>query len=312
MRPEEHLWVEKYRPNTIAECALPESMKNFFSAMVQKGNIQNLMLIGGAGMGKTTISKALCNELHMDTLVLNCSENGNIDTIRTQVREFASTVSLMGGTKCVIFDEADGLTATSMNALRNFIEEFSNNCRFIFTANFGNKIIEPLKSRTVQVDFSFSKDEKFEVLQQFDRRVKEILSLEGITYDQKVLAQAIMQYFPDMRKCLNKLQQLTISGTLDASAMKAVSTDVVREIYGHLKAKRFTELRKWAATNPDIDFASLARMLYNEVDDYVSESSIPQFILHTSKYQVDDSMAADKEINLVSYFIELMVDVEFR
>lgn len=312
MQKEEFLWVEKYRPNTIAECALPNRMKTFLSDMVKKGEITNLMMIGGPGCGKTTSAKALCNELHMDTLVLNCSENGNIDTIRTQVREFASTVSLMGGTKCVIFDESDGLTNASQQALRNFIEEFSNNCRFIFTANFGNKIIEPLKSRTAQVDFSFTKEEKFEILKQFDKRVKEILQAEGIEFDPKVLVQVIVRYFPDMRKCLNELQRLTMSGSLDADAMKAVSNDIVREIFGFLKDKKFTDLRKWIAVNPDLDFPTLSKMMWGAVDEFVVDSSIPQFLLHTNQYQVNDSMVADKEINLMAYLTELMVDVEFR
>ena len=309
---EQHLWVERYRPKKIADCALPKRLKDYFQSMVDAGNIEHLMMCGSPGVGKTACSKALCNELNMDTLVINCSENGNIDTLRTTIRDFASTISLMGNTKCVILDECDGMSQTAMQGLRNFIEEFSANCRFIFTANYANKIIDPLKSRTVQVDFSLTKEEKLEVLKQFDARVKAILEENHIVYDPKVLAQLIINYFPDMRKCLNELQHLTRGGELDASKMKMLSGDTIREIYGFIKEKKFSEMRKWVALNPDIDFAMLSKMMWSHVDEYVKPDAIPQFLLFINKYQVSDSMVADKEINLAAFLTECMIDVEMR
>lgn len=309
---EQHLWVERYRPKTIKDCALPKRLKDYFQSMVDSGNIEHLMCCGSAGVGKTSVARALCNELNMDTLIINCSENGNIDTLRTTIRDFASTISLISNTKCVILDECDGLTQAAMQGLRNFIEEFSANCRFIFTANYANKIIDPLKSRTVQVDFSLTKEEKLEVLKQFDARVKSILDENKIIYDPKVLAQLIIKYFPDMRKCLNELQHLTRGGELDASKMKLLSGDTIKEIYRFIKENKFSEMRKWVSMNPDIDFAMLSKMMWSHVDEYVKPDSIPQFLLFINKYQVSDAMVADKEINLAAFLTECMIDVEMR
>lgn len=311
--PESFLWVEKYRPRRVRDCILTDKVHRQLQPMLDKHELQNLMCIGGPGCGKTTLSKALCEELGIDYLVINCSENGNIDSIRTTVRTFASSVSLMGGFKCVIFDEADGLTSAAQQALRNFIEEFSNNCRFIFTANFGNKIIEPLKSRTVNVDMSMTKDEKMKLIVQFDARVKEILKEEGIEeYDKKVLATLIAKFFPDFRRALGALQNLTMSGSLDASAMSSVSADVVADVFKFLKAKDFTSMRKWVAENPDNDLPVLARMMWQRVDAYVESDSIPQFVLHLNQYQLNHASVIDKEINLVAMLTELMVDIRYK
>lgn len=311
--PESFLWVEKYRPKKISDCILTDKVRRQLQPMLDKHELSNLMFIGGPGCGKTTCSKALCEELGIDYLVINCSENGNIDSIRTTVRTFASSVSLMGGFKCVIFDEADGLTAAAQQALRNFIEEFSNNCRFIFTANFGNKIIEPLKSRTVNVDMSMTKDEKMKIIVQFDARVKDILKEEGIEeYDKKVLATLIAKFFPDFRRALGALQNLTMGGTLDASAMSSVSADVVADVFKFLKAKDFTSMRKWVAENPDNDLPVLARMMWQRVDAYVESDSIPQFVLHLNQYQLNHASVIDKEINLVAMLTELMVDIRYK
>ena len=311
-RPDEFLWVEKYRPQTINDCILPQRLKDTLNEMVAKGEIQNIMAIGGAGQGKTTIARALCNELQADFIVINCSENGNIDTLRTDIRQFASSISLTDSPKCVILDEADGLTNFSQNGLRNFIEEFSNNCRFIFTANFGNKIIEPLKSRTVQIDTSLTKEEKVEVIQALDKRLQHILQLEGIEYDVNVLTQLVIKFFPDMRKILNELQRYTMGGKLEADVMKLVSADTVAEIYAMLKGKKFTELRKWVATNPDTDLPALGRMLYNACDTYVKPDSIPMLILYINQYQINATMVADREVNMMAFLVELMGDLEFR
>ena len=306
------LWVEKYRPQNIEECIMPERYKTYFKQLIEKGEIQNLSLFGGAGTGKTTIAKVLCYHLDSDFIVINCSENGNIDTLRTKIRNFASSISLNGGVKCVILDEADGLTATTQQALRNFIEEFSNNCRFVFTANFANKIIEPLKSRTVTVDFVIKKDERKEVIVQWDKRVKEILKLEGVDYDSKVLATVIMKYFPDMRKTLNELQRYSVTGTLTTSVMNAMGDQAITDLVDLLKAKKFTEVRKWVVENSSNEFSTLARALWDHVDQHVDPSSIPQLVLHINNYDYKSSFVVDKEVHTVAFLTELMADIKFK
>ena len=306
------LWVEKYRPTKISDCILPKRIGEFAQAMIDKGEIQNLMLVGGAGTGKTTLARALCNQLDMDYIIINCSENGNIDTLRTTIRDFASTVSLMGGVKAVILDEADGLTSATQQALRNFIEEFSANCRFIFTANFESKIIDPLKSRTVYLNMSLTKQEKLPCIKAFDDRVKQILDFEGIKYDSKVLTQLLIKHFPDFRKTLNELQKLTIRGELSPEAMAMVTVNMVGEIYEMLKGKKFSEMRKWVAENPDCDFPMISRLLWNAVDNHVDADSIPQFLLHYNQYQINHGIVVDREVNLVAFLLELMVDVKFK
>nr|DAP27892.1 MAG TPA: DNA polymerase accessory protein sliding clamp [Caudoviricetes sp.] len=311
--PEQFLWVEKYRPRTIADTIMPERVRKQLQPLVDSKSLTNLMMVGIQGCGKTSTARALCEELGIDYILINCSENGNIDTIRTTVRNFASTMSLMGDFKCVIFDEADHLTNLSQAALRGFIEEFSNNCRFIFTANFGNKIIEPLKSRTVQVDLSFTKEEKKAMIIAFDKRVKEILKIEGIEeYDSKVLAQLIVKHFPDFRRILNILQNITQTGKLDASAMSSVSVNVVDEVYQLLKKQDFVGMRHWVAENPDNDLPTLVRMMWQKADEYVQPDSIPQLLLYFNQYQISNATVVDKEINLMAMLTEIMADVRFK
>ena len=311
--PEQFLWVEKYRPRTIADTIMPDRVRKQLQPMVDTKSLSNLMMVGIQGCGKTSSARALCEELGIDYILINCSENGNIDTIRTTVRNFASTMSLMGDFKCVIFDEADHLTNLAQAALRGFIEEFSNNCRFIFTANFGNKIIEPLKSRTVQVDLSFTKEEKKAMIIAFDKRVKEILKLEGIEeYDSKVLAQLIVKHFPDFRRILNILQNITQTGKLDASAMSSVSVNVVDEVYQLLKKQDFVGMRHWVAENPDNDLPTLVRMMWQKADEYVQPDSIPQLLLYFNQYQISNATVVDKEINLMAMLTEIMADVRFK
>lgn len=311
--PEQFLWVEKYRPRTIADTIMPERVRKQLQPLVDSKSLTNLMMVGIQGCGKTSTARALCEELGIDYILINCSENGNIDTIRTTVRNFASTMSLMGDFKCVIFDEADHLTNLAQAALRGFIEEFSNNCRFIFTANFGNKIIEPLKSRTVQVDLSFTKEEKKAMIIAFDKRVKEILKLEGIEeYDSKVLAQLIVKHFPDFRRILNILQNITQTGKLDASAMSSVSVNVVDEVYQLLKKQDFVGMRHWVAENPDNDLPTLVRMMWQKADEYVQPDSIPQLLLYFNQYQISNATVVDKEINLMAMLTEIMADVRFK
>lgn len=311
--PEQFLWVEKYRPRTIADTIMPDRVRKQLQPLVDSKSLSNLLFVGSAGIGKTTLARALCEELDIDYILINCSENGNIDTIRTTVRNFASTMSLMSEFKCVIFDESDGLTANAQAALRGFIEEFANNCRFIFTANFGNKIIEPLKSRTVQVDLSFTKEEKKAMIIAFDKRVKEILKLEGIEeYDSKVLAQLIVKHFPDFRRILNILQNITQTGKLDASAMSSVSVNVVDEVYQLLKKQDFLGMRHWVAENPDNDLPTLVRMMWQKADEYVQPDSIPQLLLYFNQYQISNATVVDKEINLMAMLTEIMADVRFK
>ena len=311
--PEQFLWVEKYRPRTIADTIMPDRVRKQLQPLVDSKSLTNLMMVGIQGCGKTSTARALCEELGIDYILINCSENGNIDTIRTTVRNFASTMSLMGDFKCVIFDEADHLTNLAQAALRGFIEEFSNNCRFIFTANFGNKIIEPLKSRTVQVDLSFTKEEKKAMIIAFDKRVKEILKLEGIEeYDSKVLAQLIVKHFPDFRRILNILQNITQTGKLDASAMSSVSVNVVDEVYQLLKKQDFLGMRHWVAENPDNDLPTLVRMMWQKADEYVQPDSIPQLLLYFNQYQISNATVVDKEINLMAMLTEIMADVRFK
>ena len=311
--PEQFLWVEKYRPRTIADTIMPERVRKQLQPLVDSKSLTNLMMVGIQGCGKTSTARALCEELDIDYILINCSENGNIDTIRTTVRNFASTMSLMGDFKCVIFDEADHLTNLAQAALRGFIEEFSNNCRFIFTANFGNKIIEPMKSRTVQVDLSFTKEEKKAMIIAFDKRVKEILKLEGVEeYDSKVLAQLIVKHFPDFRRILNILQNITQTGKLDASAMSSVSVNVVDEVYQLLKKQDFLGMRHWVAENPDNDLPTLVRMMWQKADEYVQPDSIPQLLLYFNQYQISNATVVDKEINLMAMLTEIMADVRFK
>ena len=239
----EYLWVEKYRPKTIDECILPESIKSTFQSMVDSGESQNLLLSGSAGCGKTTIAKALCNELDTDNIIINCSEDGNIDTLRTKIRNFASTVSLSGAKKIVILDEFDYSNAQSTQpALRGFIEEFSNNCRFILTCNFKNRIIEPLHSRCTTVNFSVPKKEKPKMASHFMDRVKYILDEEGVPYEEKVLAELIMKHFPDFRRVLNELQRYSISGSIDVGILTQIGEIHIKDLVTHMKSKDLKSL----------------------------------------------------------------------
>ena len=254
----ETLWVEKYRPKLINDCILPSRLKNYFNEMIQIGELQNMIFTGSAGTGKTTSAKALCNELGVEYLLINASENGNIDMLRTTLRSFASTISFTSDYKVVILDEADGLTPLVQQSLRGFIEEFSKNCRFILTANFENKLIDALKSRCVVVNFSMSKEEKTEVLRPLDTRIKEILKQENITYDKKVLATLILKYLPDIRKILNHLQRFTKQGELEDMAITALNDDSIKQLFSLLKdISKWNDLRKWAIENSDKIFQLL-------------------------------------------------------
>lgn len=311
---EEFLWVEKYRPKVISDCVLPERMKEYFTEMVKKGELQNMLLVGGPGTGKTTVARALCNELSLDYLMINASENGNIDVLRTTIRGFASTMSFTSSYKVVILDEADYLNANSTQpALRNFIEEFSKNCRFIMTANYANRIIDPLKSRCAVIEFNFSKEEKQQMVVSFDRRVKEILEKEGVTYDKKVLAQVLVKYFPDFRKILNELQRHSSGGVIESAVLTSLSDDSIKKLYGYLRdTSKWLEMRKWVADNLDNDFNLISRAIYERAEDFVKPGSIPQLVLTLAQYDYKNSFVMDKEINLVAMLTEIMAQVEFK
>tara|TARA_R100001443_G_C3359104_1_gene178667 strand:+ start:1884 stop:2828 length:945 start_codon:yes stop_codon:yes gene_type:complete len=309
----EYLWVEKYRPKTIDECILPESIKSTFQSMVDSGESQNLLLSGSAGCGKTTIAKALCNELDTDNIIINCSEDGNIDTLRTKIRNFASTVSLSGAKKIVILDEFDYSNAQSTQpALRGFIEEFSNNCRFILTCNFKNRIIEPLHSRCTTVNFSVPKKEKPKMASQFMDRVKYILDEESVPYEEKVLAELIMKHFPDFRRVLNELQRYSIAGSIDVGILTQIGEIHIKDLVTHMKSKDFTNARKWAVENLDNSPSELFRKVYDGLYEHLAPSSIPQAVLILAEYQYKSAFVADQEINLVACIVELMMGCEFK
>ena len=309
----EYLWVEKYRPKTIDDCILPESIKTTFKQMVDSGESQNILLSGGAGCGKTTIAKALCNELDTDYIMINCSEDGNIDTLRTKIRNFASTVSISGGKKVVILDEFDYSNAQSTQpALRGFIEEFSENCRFILTCNFKNRIIEPLHSRCTLINFTVPKKEKPNLASQFMDRVKYILDTEGVSYEEKVLVEVIMKHFPDFRRIINELQRYSVSGGIDVGILTQIGEIHIKDLVSYMKNKDFTNARKWAVENLDNSPSELFRKIYDGLYEHISSSSIPQAVLILAEYQYKSAFVADQEINLVACIVELMMGCEFK
>lgn len=306
------LLVEKYRPRTVADCVLPEALTDTFTDIVKSGDIPNMILSGGAGCGKTTVARALCDELGRDILFINASEDGGIDTLRTRIRQFASAVSLGGGTKVVILDEADYLNPQSTQpALRGFIEEFAKNCRFILTCNFKHRIIEPLHSRCTCIDFKIPAKEKPKMAKQFLSRTKDILEKEGIQYEERVLAEMIIQHFPDFRRVLNEIQRYSVSGSIDAGILVAsdVSTDLLVKA---LKTKNFGDIRKWVVDNSDRDTAHVFRKVYETLLDTLQPSAIPQAVLTLSEYQHRAAFAADQEINLAACCVALASECTFK
>jgi DNA polymerase III delta prime subunit len=308
---EHFLYVEKYRPQSIEECILPVRYKETFQQFVDKGEFPNMLLSGGPGIGKTTVAKALCNELGLDVMVINASENGNIDTLRTQIRQFASTVSLMKKLKVVILDEADYLNANSTQpALRNFMEEFSRNCRFILTANFANRIIEPLHSRCTSIEFNITKKEYGKIASQFMKRCEGILDKEGVKYAPDALAEIIKKYFPDFRKVLNELQRLSYAGSIEASSIDALSEVEVEKLLGYLKEKEFTKARKWVSEHAENDPVKIMRNIIDRTDLF-EKQSIPNAILIYNEHDYKNAFVADKELNLMAFITTLMLECEF-
>lgn len=310
-RDDEFLWVEKYRPRTIDECILPEDQKATFKQFLDKGEIPNMLLCGGAGMGKTTVARALCEELGTDYIVINGSMNGNIDTLRNEILGFASTVSFTGKTKIVILDEADYLNPNSTQpALRNFIEEFSSNCRFIFTCNFKNRIIAPLHSRTTVVEFKIVNADKPKIAAGFFKRVMEILKTENITADSKSVAKLVERHFPDYRRVLNELQRYSVSGSIDEGVLVNMKEANIKDLTDALKEKDFKKMRQWVVNNIDSDPQTLFRLIYDQLTDQVKQ--VPQLILLLADYQYKAAFVADAEINLVACLTEIMAAVEFK
>jgi len=306
------LWCEKYRPSKVSECVLPDGLKSTFNTLVSTGELPNMLFTGTAGVGKTTVAKALCKELDLDYIVVNGSEEGNIDTLRNKIKHFASTVSLQGGYKVVILDEADYLNPQSTQpALRGFIEEFSNNCRFILTCNFKNRIIEPLHSRCSVYEFSIPNGEKPAIAAGFFGRVIDILKKENVTFDQKVVATLVEKYFPDFRRVLNELQRYSVSGTIDSGLLVNLTEDNVKVLISYLKSKDFKGMRKWVVDNIDTEPAAIFRQIYDNLNAYVSPSSIPQTVLILADYQYKNAFVADHELNIVACMVELMASVEF-
>ena len=308
----EYLWVEKYRPRTIDDCILPESLKDNFKQMLENDELQNLLLSGGAGCGKTTVARAMCEELGCDYIIINCSEDGNIDTLRTKIRNFASTVSISGGKKVVILDEFDYSNAQSTQpALRGFIEEFSNNCRFVLTCNYKNRIIEPLHSRCTCIEFKMPKKEKPNLAGGFMERIKFILDAEGISYEEKVLAELIMKHFPDFRRIINEIQRYSVAGTIDVGILSQIGEIKVKDLISSMKKKEFTNVRKWVVDNLDNDQIHIFRKVYDGLYDYFKPQSIPQAVLIIAEYQYKSAFVADHEINLTACLTELMLQCEF-
>ena len=311
----EFLWVEKYRPKTIEECILPTNIKKTFQDFLDKGEVPNLLLAGPAGCGKTTVAKALCNELGVDVYVINGSDEGRfLDTVRNNAKNFASTVSLSSTAKhkVIIIDEADNTTNDVQLLLRAFTEEFSGNCRFIFTCNFKNKIIEPLHSRCAVVEFGIKGKERQGIAAQFFKRIQEILDTESIEYDNKVLVELINKHFPDWRRVLNECQRYSASGKIDTGILATFSDVKVNDLVKNLKEKNFAEVRKWVVNNLDNDSGVLLRRIYDALCDALENSSIPAAVLVIAKYQYQIAFVADQEINMLACLTEIMVECEFK
>lgn len=309
----EFLWVEKYRPKTVSDTILPESLKQTFQKIVVSKELPNMLFTGTAGLGKTTVARALCNELELDYILINGSEEGNIDTLRTKIKQFASSVSLQGGYKVVILDEADYLNPQSTQpALRGFIEEFSKNCRFILTCNFKNRIIEPLHSRCGVYEFNTSKKDLAELCQMFMVKCQTVLIKEQVSYEDKPLAELIMKFAPDWRRVLNELQRYSVNGKIDTGVINNLQDKNFDDLFNHLKNKDFKKMRSWVVNNIDTDASAIFRAIYDRMVDKVVPQSIPQLVLLLADYQYKNAFVADHELNVVACLTEVMSDVQFN
>jgi len=312
----DYLWVEKYRPKTIEDCILSQDIKETFSQFLKQKEIPNLLLSGTAGTGKTTVARALCEELGADYIIINGSDEGRqIDTLRNKIKNFASTVSLTedANHKVVIIDEADYMNADSVQpALRNFIETFYNNCRFIFTCNYKNKIIPALHSRCTVIDFAIKNGQKVKTAKSFMERMSGLLTDEGIEFDKKVLAELIQKYYPDFRRTINELQRYSVRGKIDSGILFSLSEANTKELVKTLKDKKFNDMRKWVVQNIDKEPASLFRGIYDSMYDSLDSKSVPQAILIIAGYQYKAAFVADHEINMVACLTEIMASCKFK
>jgi DNA polymerase III delta prime subunit len=312
---DDFLWVEKYRPKTIDDCILPENIKKIFSDFLNKGELPNLLLSGSAGVGKTTVAKALCNQLGVDSYVINGSDEGRfLDTVRNHAKSFAATVSLTSDAKhkVIIIDEADNTTNDVQLLLRASIEEFSKNCRFIFTCNYKNKIIQPLHSRCAVIDFSINGKDKPKLASKFFKRLGEILVAENVQYDEKVLVELINKFFPDWRRVLNECQKYSVGGVIDSGILAQLSDVHINELVNSMKKKEFTTVRKWVVSNLDNDCNVILRSVYDHLYNMLQPQSIPQAVLIIAKYQYQSAFVADHEINLLAAMTEIMCECEFK
>ena len=307
------LWVEQYRPKTIDDCILPDSLKNLFSSFIKKGELSNMLFSGTPGIGKTTVAKALCEQMNCDWIMINGSEEGGIDVLRNKIKNFASTVSLSGGKKVVILDEADYLNPQSTQpALRGFVEEFHKNCRFILTCNFKNRIIEPLHSRFSNIEFKVNPKDKPKLASRLFERAVYILKEQNVSYEDKVLVELITKHFPDFRKLINELQRYSVSGSIDAGILVNVSDENLKTLVTHLKNKEFGDMRKWVVNNLDNDPVKIFRKIYDTLYTNLEPSTIPHAVLIIADYQYKSAFVADQEINLVACLTELMSQVKFK
>ena len=307
------LWGEEYRPKTIDDCILPASLKTLFQSFIDKGEISNMLFSGTPGVGKTTVAKALCEQMNCDWIMINGSEEGGIDVLRNKIKNFASTVSLSGGKKVVILDEADYLNPQSTQpALRGFVEEFHKNCRFILTCNFKNRIIEPLHSRFSNIEFRINRKDKPKLASQLMDRAVYILKEQNIEYEDKALVGLITKHFPDFRKLINELQRYSVSGAIDAGVLVNISDENLKSLTGHLKAKEFGDMRKWVVNNLDNDPVKIFRKIYDSLNTTLQPETIPHAILIIADYQYKSAFVADQEINLVACLTEIMSQVKFK
>ena len=312
VKTDELLWVQKYRPQKVADTILPENTKKAFQKFVDDNNVPNLLLAGSPGTGKTTVAKAMLEEMGCDYIILNAALNRGIDLVRSEITTFASSISLTGGRKYIILDESDYLTPEAQASMRNLIETFSKNCGFIFTCNFKNRIIAPLRSRLSEVDFAIEKSEKPKLAAQFFKRTLSILKNEEVDYDQKVVARVLEKYFPDFRRILNELQKYAGNGRIDEGIFADFKQESIDELFNLLKEKNFTNMRKWCADNSDQDANEIFRKIYDTATDKIELKSMPSFVVSLADYMYKSSFVADQEINLVAFLTEIMMESSFK